>query len=423
MRFSQNFVKTSRNISVEIESINARLLIQAGFIHQEMAGVYSYLPLGLRVLTKIENIVRQNLDRVGIEILMPTLSPKSLWEQTGRINTVDVMFKASGANAHSLAKNSAEYIINYSHEEIITPLVAEFARSYKDLPVGVYQIQTKFRNEARAKSGLLRGREFRMKDLYSFHTDADDLNSYYEKIKQTYLDIYRDLGIGQDTYLTFASGGDFTDDYSHEFQTVLPSGEDTIYLDRAKGVAYNKEVATPEDSKKLGVDFDTLEQVKACEVGNIFPLGTKYSKAFNYTYTDQSGAEKLIEMGCYGLGTSRVMGVIVEKLADDKGLVWPSQIAPFQIHLVGLDLDDTEISKSANTVYEHLLEQGIEVLFDDRQDITAGEKFKDADLIGIPYRAVVSKRTGDLIEIKSRTGQETENISFDELVKRLQTVH
>lgn len=420
MRFSQNFVKTTRNISSEIESINARLLIQAGFIHQEMAGVYSYLPLGLRVLTKIENIVRQNFNKIGIEILMPTLSPKSLWETTGRIDTVDVMFKALGANKHSLAKNDAEYIINYSHEEVITPLVAEFARSYKDLPAAVYQIQTKFRNEPRAKSGLLRGREFRMKDLYSFHRDNQDLQNYYQKVQQTYLDTYRDLGIGDDTYLTFASGGNFTDDYSHEFQTILPSGEDTIYLDRAKGIAYNKEIATEEDAKKLGVDFDSLEQVKACEVGNIFPLGTKYSKAFNYTYTDESGNPQLVEMGCYGLGTSRVMGVIVEKLSDDKGLVWPSQIAPFTVHLIGLDLEESTVKDAAENVYQVLQDKGVEVLFDDRVDIMAGEKFKDADLIGIPYRAVISKRTQDQVELKTRIADSTELISLDQLLTKLQ---
>lgn len=322
MKFSQNFVKTSRHISAEIESINARLLIQAGFIHQEMAGVYTFLPLGLRVLNKIENIIRRNFNKIGLEILMPTLSPKSLWTQTGRINTVDVLFKASGANLPSTNKNDAEYIVNYSHEEIITPLVAEYARSYKDLPVALYQIQTKLRNEPRAKSGLLRGREFRMKDLYSFHQNAEDLHHYYQKVTQLYLDTFRDLGIGDDTYLTFASGGDFTDQYSHEFQTVLPSGEDTIYLDSKTRLAYNQEIITPDNAQKLGVNFDSLEQVKACEVGNIFPLGTKYSKAFNYTYTDQSGAQKLVEMGCYGLGTSRVMGVIAEKFADANGLIW-----------------------------------------------------------------------------------------------------
>lgn len=419
MRFSQNFAQTKRNISTEIESINARLLIQAGFIHQEMAGVYSYLPLGLRVLTKIETIVRRNFDKIGVEILMPTLSPKSIWETTGRIGTVDVMFKASGANQLSLSKNDAEYIINYSHEEIITPLVSEYARSYKDLPRAIYQIQTKFRNEPRAKSGLLRGREFRMKDLYSFHATADDLKTYYQTVQQTYLDTYKDLGIGDDTFLTFASGGDFTSEYSHEFQTVLPSGEDTIYLDRAGRVAYNKEVATVEDAKKLGVDITSLEEVRACEVGNIFPLGTKYSKAFNYTYIDESGNPQLVEMGCYGLGTSRVMGVIVEKFADDKGLVWPSQIAPFQVHLIGLDLDDPAILDHANQIYDRLIDQGIEAIFDDRTGISAGEKFIDADLIGIPYRAVVSKRTGDQIEVKSRTGTQTENVSFDVLVSKL----
>jgi prolyl-tRNA synthetase len=262
------------------------------------------------------------------------LAPKKIGKRQDVLESVDVLMKTAPANKASEEKSTNSYILNPTHEELITPIGAEYARSYKDLPAAFYQIQTKFRNEARAKSGLLRGREFRMKDLYSFHASEDDLKAYYEKAKVSYMDVFREIGIGDDTFITLAGGGDFTKEFSHEFQTLVEAGEDVIYLDRKNKIAYNKEVVTEENAKRFHVDFDSLEQVKACEVGNIFPLGTKFTKAFDYTYTDEEGKQAEVYMGCYGIGPSRLMGVIVEKFADEKGLVWPASVAPFSMHLI-----------------------------------------------------------------------------------------
>jgi prolyl-tRNA synthetase len=325
--------------------------------------------------------------------------------------------KTEPANSASLEKSSNSYILNPTHEEVITPIASEYARSYKDLPSAFYQIQTKFRNEARAKSGLLRGREFRMKDLYSFHKDKEDLDRYYENTKKVYMNIYTELGLGNDTFITVSGGGDFTKDFSHEFQTVVDAGEDTIYLDRKNKIAYNEEVVTKENSERLGVDFASLEQVKACEVGNIFPLGTKFTQAFDYLYTNEKGEKQEVYMGCYGIGPSRLMGVITEKLADEKGLVWPVSIAPFSLHLLSLSKDkESESHKLAESIYTRLTQEGVEVLFDDR-DASAGEKFADSDLIGIPMRVVVSDKSLEKggLEIKERTSQESQIITVDEL--------
>jgi prolyl-tRNA synthetase len=418
MKFSTSYIKTKKEISAEIESINGKLLTRAGFIHQEMAGAYSFLPLGLRVLKKIEDIVRKRMDEIGSEMLMTSLHPKSLWETTHRLDTVDVLFKVMGANAKSLEKNSAEYILAPTHEDMVTPLVQENVLSYKDLPKYVYQIQTKFRNEPRAKSGLMRGREFRMKDLYSFNRSKEDLMKFYEIAQAQYRKVYEDLGIGAETYLTVASGGDFTKDYSHEFQLLVDSGEDTIYLDREKGIAYNKELKTEEDAKKLGVDFSSLEELKASEVGNIFPLGTKYTEAFDFRYVDENGEKQLVWMGSYGIGTSRIMGVMVEKFHDEAGIVWNENIAPFKYHLISLARDtESETYKEALKVYTELTSKGIEVLWDDRLDVTNGEKFNDADLIGCPYRLVVSDKTikEGKIELKKRTEKETKLVEVRSL--------
>ena len=325
MKLSKLFTRTSKNISAQTESINAKLLIRAGYIYQEMAGVYAFLPLGLKVIKNIEGIVREEIDKIGEELLLPSLSGRDRWHATNRHDSIDVLMSTKPANEKALAKSNTEYILNSTHEELITPMAKHFRTSYKDFPFALYQIQTKFRNEPRAKSGLLRGREFIMKDLYSFHTSEADLNDFYETAKASYNAIYDKLGIGEDTYITLASGGDFTSNYSHEFQTVLESGEDTIYLDKKNNIAYNKEVTTPEDAKKLGVNFDDLEQVRACEVGNIFPLGTKFSELLDYKYSDAENAQKVVWMGSYGIGISRLMGVIVEKFADEKGIVWPAK--------------------------------------------------------------------------------------------------
>ncbi len=413
MKYSQNIFQTTKNVSSDLQSKNARLLTQAGYIHQEVAGAYTFLPLGLRVLKKIENIIREEMDTIGIEIVMTSLSPKSNWETTGRIDTVDVLMKTSPANEAARAKNDTEYILSCTHEDMVTPLVAQYARSYKDFPVSVYQIQSKFRNEPRAKSGLLRCREFRMKDLYSFHTSEADLLSFYEKAKPVYMRVFQRLGIGESTYITLASGGDFTTNYSHEFQTLCDAGEDTIFLDRKNNIAYNKEVTTKEDEAKLGVDFSKLEEVRACEVGNIFPLNTKFSKAYGYQYTAEDGSKQDIYTGSYGIGPSRLMGVLVEKFADESGLVWPESVAPYKVELIDINAADR-----GQEIYDALIKAGVEVLWDDRA-ARPGEKFADADLLGIPYRLVVSAKTGDQIEVKKRTEKESKLMSVEEVLRAI----
>lgn len=419
MRQSKLYTKTLREAPSDEVSKNAILLTRAGFIHKEMAGVYTFLPLGLRVLKKIEDIVRRHMDTIGNELVMSSLSPRELWETTGRLDVVDVLMKTAPANKASEEKSTNSYILNPTHEELITPIASLYARSYKDLPIALYQIQTKFRNEARAKSGLLRGREFRMKDLYSFHRSEEDLKTYYEHSKKVYMDIYREIGLADDTFITVAGGGDFTKEFSHEFQTLVEAGEDIIYLDRKNNIAYNKEVVTEENAKRLGVDFNTLEQVKACEVGNIFPLGTKFTTAFDYTYTDEQGQKQPVYMGCYGIGPSRLMGVVTEKFADEKGLVWPAAIAPFSLHLIAISKDkDSEASKLAEDIYTKLTQAGVEVLFDDR-DEGAGSKFADSDLIGIPMRVVVSDKSLEKggVEIKERTSDQSEIVTVEQLLK------
>jgi prolyl-tRNA synthetase len=295
---------------------------------------------------------------------------------------------------------------------LITPIAYKFNRSYKDFPFAFYQIQTKFRNEARAKSGILRGREFRMKDLYSFHTSEEDLKKYYEVVKKAYINVFNDLGIGKDTVIALASGGDFTKDYSHEFQTRCEAGEDVIYLNKETGVAYNEEVAPQDALDQKGEG--KYEIFPACEVGNIFPLNTKFSKAFNYTFTDADGQEKIVYMGSYGIGPSRVMGVLVEKFNDENGIIWPKQVAPFQVHLVSLN--GTE--QKSEELYAKLTKMNIEVLWDDR-DISAGEKFIDADLIGNPIRLVLSKRNNGLVEWKFRNNTKTELLDVEEVLVRI----
>jgi len=339
------------------------------------------------------------------------LAPQDLWIKTGRLETVDCLFKAMGANKLSQEKNHTEYILNATHEEVVTPLAQDYILSYKQLPMAVYQIQTKFRNEPRAKSGLLRGREFRMKDAYSFHTSEEDMMVYYERMKEVYMNIYKNLGIGEDTFIITASGGDFTKNSSHEFQTKCESGEDLVYQNKETGECFNKEVITDPENPK----YTTF---KGSEVGNIFPLGTKYSDSFDFNYVDATGKKQKVVMGCYGIGISRIIGVIVEKFHDEKGIIWPKEIAPFQVHLIGLNLDNSTVKDKAEQLYKGLLEKGVEVLFDERLDTSTGEKFGDADLIGIPNRLVISSRTleKNQVELKLRNSANTEFKSYDEVI-------
>lgn len=567
MLYSKLFAKTIKTAK-DLDSISATLLTKGGFIDQTMAGAYTYLPLGTKVLARIESIVRAEMDKIGQEVFMSALSPFSLWETTGRLETVDVLFKAQAANTSSALKNDGAYILNSTHEEVITPIAKKFNASYKDLPFALYQIQTKFRNEARPKTGVLRTREFRMKDLYSFHASEEDLKNYYEVVKQAYLNVYKALGLEKHTYIALASGGDFTKDFSHEFQVRCKAGEDLLFRVPSTGVTYNKEVTparsakliAPEEHKpfekihtpnaitvnqvvkllnttpeklvktmiytredgthfaiavrgdyelndlkiekelnvqgiklateaavmqltgakvgyagakglegKLEVFYDDsltdstnmimgaceteqhlinvnferdiakpskfydfkmaqegdlfpetgepYEVFKASEVGNIFPLNTKFSKAFGYTYTNANGEESLVYMGSYGIGTTRLLGVIAEVFNDSKGLVWPSSIAPYKVHLVGLNLEDTDAKAKAHAVYKLLQEAGIDTLFDDRETTTAGEKFADADLIGCPIRAVISKKTEEgYVEMKLRNSTESSIVQIQELI-------
>lgn len=412
MLYSRLFPKPQKQ-GREYDSVNATYLINGGFINQTMAGVYSYLPLGMRVLAKIEQIVRTEMDKIGQEVLMPSIVPTKLWEDTKRLEVVDVLFKVTGANDVSRERNDAEYILNPTHEEVVTPLAKQFTSSYKDLPFAVYQIQTKFRNEPRAKSGILRGREFRMKDLYSFHTSEEDLLEYYNNVAMpSYIEVFKKLGLGDSTVMALASGGDFTDKYSHEFQTICESGEDTLYYDKEEKIYYNKEVVKDPES-------DKYETMKAAEVGNIFPLNTKFSEALDVTYTDENGDHKLVYMGCYGIGTSRVMGVLVEKFHDERGIIWPMQVAPYHVHLIALDISDSAIKEKAFAFYNKLIDTGIEVLFDEREDVRPGAKFADADLIGIPVRLVISKRTEDKVEWKKRDEKESELLAYDEVLTKI----
>ncbi len=566
--YSKLFGKTNKTVKQQA-SINATLLEKGGFIDKVMAGVYTFLPLGLRVLTKIENIIRREMDTIADEVSMPALTPKQVWEQTNRLETVDILMKTVPANKFAEAKNNTEYVLNPTHEEVVTPLARKYNLSYRNFPFAVYQIQTKFRNEPRAKSGLLRGREFRMKDLYSFHTSIEDFKEYYERAKKVYMNVFKQLGLGDETVIALASGGSFTDDFSHEFQTKCTSGEDLLFFVKSRDVYYNKEVAPSlappvsypdktmlpkqdalgkdiigveelaeylkipvekttktllfetetgeviaaavrggydvnedklrkivgckalklasenavkkitgaevgyagilnlpsdirifmDESMKDRLNFETgankthyhtinvnfgrdieepkqfhdikvtkegdfypetkekYEVVKTAEVGNIFPLYTKFTDAFKYTFTDKDGKQKPIYMGCYGIGSSRIMGVLVEKFHDEKGIIWPTQVSPFTVHLVGLDMKDETIKKRSLEIY-HLLTTtyNLDVLFDDRPAVTAGEKFADADLIGIPHRLVISKRTHDKVEYKKRTEPKPELLSLDAII-------
>jgi prolyl-tRNA synthetase len=409
MRQSQLFTKTRKEAPADEVSKNAALLIRAGYVHKEMAGVYSYLPLGLAVLSKIENIIREEMNAIGgQELLLSALHPKENWQATGRWDELDVLFKLKDAADH-------EYALGATHEEIITPLAKEYISSYRDLPFSTYQIQNKFRAELRSKSGILRGREFIMKDLYSFHRDQEDLDRFYDIATESYKKIFARVGIGDLTYFTYASGGTFSK-YSHEFQTLTDAGEDIIYVNKEKGIAVNEEVLEDETLQSLGVTREDLEPIKAAEVGNIFKLGTKYSGAFDLTYKDENGESQPVIMGCYGIGLGRLMGVVVESLADEKGIVWPESIAPFKVHLVGLNSDDSEVKDFTDGIYLSLKEKGVEVLYDDR-DLRAGEKFADSDLIGIPYRVIVSKKSKEegKFEVITRATGEVRLLTEEEL--------
>lgn len=410
MRLSKLFIKTLKDAPADEVAKNAQLLIRAGFVYKEMAGAYAYLPLGLKVLENIKQIVREEMNAIGSnELVMTGLQRKEIWEKTGRWSddVVDIWFKTK-------LKDDTEVGLGWSHEEAIVEMLKQYVHSYKDLPISLYQFQTKMRNELRAKSGIMRGREFVMKDMYSLHASAEELEDYYNQAIEAYKRIYNRLGIGDDTYVTFASGGAFTK-FSHEFQTITDAGEDVIYLHREKNIAINEEVID-DAVKELGISRDELEQVKTAEVGNIFNFGTTKTDAMGLKFADQNDQQASIYMGSYGIGVTRVMGVIAEKLSDDKGLVWPENIAPAKVYLVRIG-DAENVVKHADGLYEKLENQGIEVLYDDR-DIRPGQKFADAELMGIPYRVTVSERLEEAsqIELVSRRDGALKQLTEAELL-------
>jgi len=413
---SKLFYKTSKDISEEEKSTNAQLLIRSGFVDKLMAGVYTYLPLGLRVLNKIKNIVREEMNAIGgQEILMPALTPKENWTTTGRWDSIDVLFKLKGAG-------DREYALGSTHEEIVTPLAKKIINSYKDLPLAVYQIQDKFRNEPRAKSGLLRGREFSMKDLYSFHADEADLDSYYEKAKEAYLKFFKRCGVS--ALVVEASGGTFSK-YSHEFQVLTESGEDIIFYCEKCFYAQNKEITEYKAGDKCPKCGGKMCEGKAIEVGNIFKLKNKFSEAFDLNFLDKDGKKNLVMMGCYGIGPSRVLGTVAEISHDEKGIIWPKEIAPFDVHLVALFGRDEKINKKISAeslrLHDSLQKDGFEVLYDDREEVSAGVKFGESDLFGIPTRLVISEKTlaKDSVEIKKRNSVEIELVKLNKIVKLL----
>lgn len=419
MRQSEIFTKTRKEAPKDEVSKNAELLIRAGYIHKEMAGVYAYLPLGLMVLEKIKKIVKEEMDSIGgQEIIMTSLQRKELWEETKRWDdeAVDVWFK-------SKLKSGGEVGFGWSHEEPIADMMKSHISSFRDLPVYVYQFQTKLRNELRAKSGVMRGREFVMKDMYSFSLGEKDHNVFYNKTIEAYKKVYERLGIGEDTFVTFASGGAFTK-FSHEFQTICSAGEDAVYINKEKNIAINKEVLNDETLKDLGLSRDELEEVKTVEVGNIFNFGTQKSEDLNLYYSGENGEKIPVWMGSYGIGVTRLMGVLVEKFSDQKGIIWPENVSPFQVHLISLGDAGSLVLKDAERLYNLLLETGVSVLFDDRE-ARAGEKFADADLIGIPIRVVVSEKTMALqkFEIKKRSEEKSSHCSEEELFSMFNKTH
>jgi prolyl-tRNA synthetase len=411
---TQLLTKTRKQAPAEEVAKNAQLLIRAGYVHKEMAGAYNFMPLGLRVFNNIVQIIREEMDAIGgNEISMTALQRPEVWEASGRWSddVIDVWFKTKLANGNDVG-------LATTHEEPLTDTMKQYISSYKDLPAYAYQFQTKFRNELRAKSGIMRGREFVMKDLYSFSTNREEHDAFYARCQDAYKRIFERIGIGDITFLTFASGGSFSK-FSHEFQAICEAGEDIAYLDRDKGIAVNEEVYTDEVLADLGLDKSKLEQVKVAEVGNIFTLGTRFSDALGLHFTNEQGEQEPVFMGSYGIGPARTMGVVVETLADDKGLVWPDEIAPYPIHLVRIG-DEESLVTQTDEFYNKLTEIGREALYDDRND-RVGEMLNDADLIGIPTRVVISEKSlaAGGLEVKGRREADSRIVSIDEFIASL----
>lgn len=404
MKLSNFFVKTRKDFPKGEVSVSSQLLTRGGYIDKVTAGVYTLLPFGLKVCNKISQIIREEMEGLGAsEVLMPGLIPKERWQKTGRWESFDALFKLKGVD-------EKEYALGATHEEIVAPLAKQFALSYKDLPFGIFQIQNKFRNEVRAKSGVLRTREFIMKDLYSFHENGGCLDEYYKKAQEAYWKIFERCGIKDKTYLTFASGGSFAK-YSHEFQTETEAGEDEVFVCKDCKTGLNKEILDG-DFKCPKCGKTQYDVIKAVEVGNIFKLSDRYSKPFGLNFIDNEGTNQTVLMGCYGIGIQRLMGAIAEVNYDKRGLVWPEEVAPYQIYLIALEGKE----KEGEELYRELLDKGVEIIYDDRKDISAGEKFADCDLLGTPYRVILSEKTGDNVEIKKRSEKDLKIVSKKDLI-------
>ena len=410
MKQTQLFTKTIKDVPSDETSKNAQLLIRAGFVHKTMAGTYTFLPLGLRVLKKLEEIVRRKMNELGAqEMTMSMLHPAELWKTTGAWDSVDVLFKIN-------SRTEREYALGQSEEEVVSPIIKEYVRSYKDLPFIGYQIHWKFRDELRAKAGVMRGREFLMKDMYTIHEDQIAFDAFYNQAKKKYLEIYSEIGLT--AKVTEASGGSFSKKISYEFMVLTDAGEDDILYSENSDYCINQEITELKEGDQSPDKSGILKKGKASEVGNVFDLGTRYQDAFDFSFIDQEGKPQKGIMGCYGIGVTRILGVIAETLSDDKGLVWPASVAPFSLHLLLLSKDkEGEAYKLANSLYETLTQRGVEVLFDDRE-ISPGEKFADSDLIGIPMRVVVSDKSIEKggVEIKERVATEGTVITKEELL-------
>lgn len=406
MRLSQLPFKPLKQAPSDTDTVNHRLLVQAGFVRQLMAGVYTYTPLGIKVLNKIRNVIRKEMNQIGAqEIVMPMLHPKQNWLTTGGWNNIDVLFKVK-------SRTKKEYALGQSHEEVITPLAKELIKSYRDLPLAMYQIHWKFRDELRSKSGIMRGREFEMKDMYSWHETQDDFERFYEQVKIAYIKAFKRVGLT--AKVTEASGGSFSQKISYEFMVLTDAGEDDIFYCDACDYCINQEIAkvkVGDTCPKCGQS--KLQLARASEVGNVFDLGQKYTKDFELTYSNQKGEKKHPIMGCYGWGTTRTMGVIVEKYNDKQGIVWPKEISPFDAQLININLDNQETEK----IYHHLEKNGVEILWDDRDNESIGSKFADADLIGTPYRLVLSEKNQGMIEVKDRSSGELQLLSPNDLIE------
>lgn len=414
MRQSDLFTKTRKETPADEVAKNAQLLIQAGYIHKEMAGVYAFLPLGLKVIENIKQIVREEMNKIDSqELIMTNLQNSGIWKTTDRWSdkNVDVWFKTN-------LQNDTELGLAWSHEEPILNMINNHVNSYKDLPTSVYQFQTKLRNELRAKSGIMRGREFVMKDMYSFHSDEEDMDQYYNRATEAYHKVYERLGLGNETFKTFAGGGSFTK-FSHEFQTICEAGEDTLYINEDKSVAVNEEVLD-DAAEEIDIDKDELNPVTSAEVGNIFKFGTEKSEKMDVNFVNQDNQKKPIYLASYGIGITRIMGVIAEKFSDDNGLIWPKNISPYDAHLISLVHEKEERNKT-NKIYKKLKQSDLEILYDDRREAQAGEKFADSDLIGIPLRIIISDSNLEKgkAEIETRAKQETNYVDLENLVSYL----